>query len=159
MNIPHGHPLPLSRLRFAVRGVALVALFLQAQPAVAQRALAPRTDRPNVVFIITDDMGWADLGSYGARDIKTPNLDRLARQGVRFTDFYANGVSCTPTRTGLITGRYQQRYGAEFPLAAEGESRAAAEAEVARLTPPPGRSRGRGDMRPVGFRLPPGPKG
>ena len=108
-------------VHLAVRLAALAALLLPAQAAVAQPASTSRTDRPNVVLIITDDMGWADLGSYGARDVRTPNLDRLARQGVRFTDFYANGVSCTPTRTGLITGRYQQRYGAEFPLAADGE--------------------------------------
>ena len=110
---------PLSHL--AVRLAALAALLLPAPHAVEQQGAPRRTDRPNIVLIITDDMGWADLGSYGARDVRTPNLDRLARQGVRFTDFYANGVSCTPTRTGLITGRYQQRYGAEFPLSADGE--------------------------------------
>src|SRR5687768_2255522 len=80
-------------------------------PAVAQ---AP--PRPNVVLIMTDDMGWADIGSYGASDIKTPNINSLARDGVRFTDFYANGVLCTPTRGGLISGRYQQRYGLESAL-------------------------------------------
>ncbi len=61
-------------------------------------------------------MGYADLGSYGATDVKTPNLDALARAGVRLTDFYANGVMCTPTRAGLISGRYQQRYGLELAL-------------------------------------------
>jgi arylsulfatase A-like enzyme len=63
-------------------------------------------------------MGYADLGVYGAKDIRTPNIDRLAREGVRFTDFYANGTTCSPTRAGLITGRYQQRYGVEQPLPA-----------------------------------------
>ena len=72
--------------------------------------------RPNVVLIMTDDAGYADFGSYGATDVKTPNLDRLAREGVRFTDFYANAPSCTPTRAGLITGRYQQRVALEYPL-------------------------------------------
>ena len=72
--------------------------------------------RPNIVLIITDDMGWADLGSYGATDIRTPNIDALAAAGARFTDFYANGVLCTPTRAGLISGRYQQRYGVEVAL-------------------------------------------
>jgi arylsulfatase A-like enzyme len=75
-----------------------------------------RATRPNVVLIMTDDMGWADLGSYGATDIRTPNLDRLASQGLRLTDFYANGTTCSPTRAGLISGRYQQRYGIEAPL-------------------------------------------
>ncbi len=78
--------------------------------------------RPNVVLIITDDMGWADLGSYGATDVRTPHIDKLARDGVRFTDFYANAVLCTPTRAGLITGRYQQRYGIEAALPSEGAS-------------------------------------
>lgn len=76
--------------------------------------------RPNVVLIMTDDMGWADIGSYGATDVKTPNLDRLARQGVRFTDFYANAVLCSPTRAGFISGRYQQRYGVEMALSVDG---------------------------------------
>jgi arylsulfatase A-like enzyme len=71
-----------------------------------------------VVLIITDDLGWADIGSYGAADIRTPNIDSLARDGIRLTDFYANGVLCTPTRAGLISGRYQQRYGFETALPA-----------------------------------------
>ena len=61
-------------------------------------------------------LGWADLGSYGATDIRTPNLDGLAREGLRLTDFYANGVTCSPTRAALVSGRYQQRYGIEAPL-------------------------------------------
>ena len=67
--------------------------------------------RPNIVFIMADDLGYGDLGCYGAPDIKTPNLDRLASQGVRLTDFHSNGPVCTPTRCGLLTGRYQQRIG------------------------------------------------
>jgi arylsulfatase A-like enzyme len=74
--------------------------------------------RPNVVLIITDDVGYGDIGSYGAPDIKTPNIDRLAARGTRFTDFYANASSCTPTRAGLISGRYQQRFEMERPLGA-----------------------------------------
>ena len=69
---------------------------------------------------MTDDAGYADTGSYGAPDIRTPNIDSLARDGVKLTDFYANGMSCTPTRAGLIAGRYQQRYGIEFVLPAPG---------------------------------------
>ena len=77
-------------------------------------------DRPNVVLIMTDDAGYADTGSYGASDIRTPHIDSLARDGVKLTDFYANAMSCTPTRAGLISGRYQQRYGIEFVLPAPG---------------------------------------
>jgi N-acetylgalactosamine-6-sulfatase len=65
----------------------------------------------NVVVILADDLGYGDLGCYGAPDVKTPEIDRLASQGVRFTQFYSNGPECTPTRTALLTGRYQQRVG------------------------------------------------
>jgi arylsulfatase A len=99
-----------------MRRVLLVALAIGcASPAVGI-AQSARETQPNVVLIITDDLGWADLGSYGATDIRTPNLDRLASEGLRLTDFYANGVTCSPTRAGLISGRYQQRYGIEGPL-------------------------------------------
>jgi arylsulfatase A-like enzyme len=66
--------------------------------------------RPNIVMVIMDDLGYGDVGSYGAPDANTPNIDRLAREGVKFTDFYANHADCSPTRTALITGRYQQRW-------------------------------------------------
>lgn len=90
---------------------------------LAPRAEAQSNDfrKPNVVLIITDDMGWADVASYGASDVKTPNIDSLGRDGVRLTDFYANGVLCTPTRAGLISGRYQQRYGLEVALPGRSE--------------------------------------
>jgi arylsulfatase A-like enzyme len=84
--------------------------------AAAGTAQQPRDVRPNVVLIITDDMGWSDLGSYGATDVATPNIDSLARDGIKLTDFYANGTTCTPTRAALISGRYQQRFGLETPL-------------------------------------------
>lgn len=67
--------------------------------------------QPNIVFILVDDMGYGDLPSYGAPDVKTPYLDALASQGVRFTQFYANGPECTPSRTAVLTGRYPQRVG------------------------------------------------
>ncbi|HEX7281433.1 MAG TPA: sulfatase-like hydrolase/transferase, partial [Vicinamibacterales bacterium] len=77
-----------------------------------------RSDKPNIVLIMTDDAGYADTGTYGAPDIRTPNIDSLARDGAKLTHFYANAMSCTPTRAGLISGRYQQRYGVEFVLPA-----------------------------------------
>jgi len=67
--------------------------------------------KPSIVFILADDLGYGDLACYGAKDIRTPRIDRLAREGVRFTQFYANGPECTPTRTAFLTGRYQQRVG------------------------------------------------
>ncbi len=71
------------------------------------RAAAPR--QPNYLFIMADDMGWADVGCYGRADIATPNIDRLARDGMKFDHGYANSAVCSATRTGLITGRYQYR--------------------------------------------------
>ena len=71
---------------------------------------------PNVVLILTDDMGYADLGCYGCKDIRTPNIDRLAKEGTRLTDFYSNGPVCTPTRAALMTGRWQQRVGLEWAI-------------------------------------------
>lgn len=67
--------------------------------------------RPNFVLIVSDDMGYSDLPLYGGRNIPTPHLDRLGRQGVVFTDGYSTAPVCTPSRIGIFTGRYQQRYG------------------------------------------------
>jgi arylsulfatase A-like enzyme len=67
--------------------------------------------QPNIVFLLVDDMGHGDLGCYGALDARTPNLDQLASEGVRFTQFYSNGAECTPARTAFLTGRYPQRVG------------------------------------------------
>src|SRR5918998_670687 len=75
---------------------------------------APPVGKPNVIIFLVDDMGLGDIGAYGVKDTKTPHLDRLAREGVRFTDSYSNGPVCTPTRCALMTGRYQQRYGLEW---------------------------------------------
>jgi arylsulfatase A-like enzyme len=92
--------------------LAILTLCLSVVPAVAQ---SPSPVRPNVVLIVTDDVGYGDLGSYGARDVKTPDIDSLARDGVRLTDFYA-APQCTPTRAALISGRYQQRFRLEAAL-------------------------------------------
>jgi arylsulfatase A-like enzyme len=70
--------------------------------------------RPNVLLIVGDDMGYADVGFHGCRDIPTPHLDALAASGVRFTNGYVSGPYCSPTRAGLMTGRYQNRFGHEF---------------------------------------------
>ena len=71
-------------------------------------------DRPNVVFILADDIGYADFGCYGARKIKPPNLDKLARSGVRFTNAYAPASTSTPSRYALLTGEYAWRAGAHI---------------------------------------------
>ncbi len=92
---------------------AIAGLFVVAA-ATDARAQLPAA-RPNVVLIVMDDVGYGDYGAYGAPDVATPNVDRLAREGVRFTDFYA-APTCTPTRAALMTGRYQQRVSLEAPL-------------------------------------------
>ncbi len=66
-------------------------------------------NRPNIIFIMADDLGYGSLGCYGSKEIRTPNIDRLAANGMRFTDYHSNGPVCTPTRAALMTGRYQQR--------------------------------------------------
>lgn len=75
-----------------------------------------QTRRPNIVVIVADDLGYADIGPYGGKDIPTPNLDSLALGGVRFTDAYVTGPYCSPTRAGLMTGKYPQRFGHEFNI-------------------------------------------
>ncbi|MEJ7809531.1 MAG: sulfatase-like hydrolase/transferase [Gemmatimonadaceae bacterium] len=107
-----------SALRVAVLTPLVAALNTRTAPAQRPSSTA---ERPNVVLVITDDVGYGDIGSYGARDIRTPNIDRLARQGVRLTDFYA-APQCTPTRAALITGRYQQRVRLERALGSLGAS-------------------------------------
>jgi N-acetylgalactosamine-6-sulfatase len=72
---------------------------------------AETAQSPNIVLILADDLGYGDLGCYGHPRARTPHLDRLAREGVRFTQHYANGPECSPTRTALLTGRYHQRAG------------------------------------------------
>ncbi|MCB1231488.1 MAG: sulfatase [Verrucomicrobiae bacterium] len=84
--------------------------------AAVPLAMAADERPPNLVFILADDLGYGDPGCYGAPDIRTPNIDRLAAEGVRFTDFYANGAICSPTRIAFLTGRYQQRLGMDNAL-------------------------------------------
>jgi uncharacterized sulfatase len=81
----------------------------------------PDAPRPNILLILCDDLGYRDLGCYGTDIIQTPNIDRLARQGVRFTSFYASNSVCTPSRAGLLTGRYSQRSGMSWILLPENE--------------------------------------
>ena len=103
--------------RSAVLFANLVVLV--AGSAGGAQGVSAQGERPNVVLIVTDDVGYADFGSFGARDVRTPNIDRLAKQGVKLTDFYA-APQCTPTRAALITGRYQQRVLLERALGSVG---------------------------------------
>lgn len=93
--------------------------------------LAARPTRPpNIVLILADDLGWGDLGSYGNRLIRTPNIDRLARQGLRMTDFYASANICTPSRAGLLTGRYPIRTGLAHEVIQASDTNGLPDAEI-----------------------------
>jgi len=100
-------------MRFALRTLTAAAMLLCIVPA-AREAAQGQGRRPNILLIVADDLGYADIGAYGSREIPTPNIDRLASAGIRFTDGYVSGPYCGPTRAGLMTGRYPQRFGYEF---------------------------------------------
>jgi arylsulfatase A-like enzyme len=91
-----------------------------AAAALGAPRLAAAQERPNVLFILADDLGYGDLSCYGRPDYRTPVLDRLAEQGMKFTSAYAAAAVCTPTRCAFITGRYPQRFevGLQEPLTA-----------------------------------------
>lgn len=84
-----------------------VVIFFAASPGMSRAA----EERPNIVFILIDDQGYYDLGCYGATEVKTPRIDALAKNGVRFTDFYSAAPICSPSRVGLMTGLYPRRTG------------------------------------------------
>lgn len=88
--------------------IAFAFLLCSAQP---KTRLIEAVQKPNVIFILSDDQGTLDLNSYGAKDLETPNLDALARQGVRFTQFYAAAPVCSPSRAAILTGKVPQRAG------------------------------------------------
>jgi uncharacterized sulfatase len=116
----------------APAALLLVAVILQAcssgssdpvpprDPAEVIKQVGSAPERlPNIVIIVADDLGYGDVGVYGGRAIRTPHIDGLAQQGVRFTDFHACDSVCTPSRAGLLTGRYPKRMGLDFPLQSE----------------------------------------
>ena len=99
---------PLKMLAFSTAAIALIS-FANAQ--TSKPATAEATARkPNILYIVADDLGWKDVGFNGATDFKTPNIDALAAGGAKFTQFYVQPM-CTPTRAALMTGRYPFRYG------------------------------------------------
>src|SRR5215204_4563284 len=79
--------------------------------AAAGTSASKRSKRPNVILILADDLGYSELGSYGNQFNKTPNLNRLACEGMRFTNAYASAAVCSPTRAALMTGQYPARTG------------------------------------------------
>lgn len=103
----------------------LVAVF------IAGHAVAADARKPNVLIFLSDDVGWAEYGFQGAKDIPTPHIDSIAKGGVRFTQGYVSGPYCSPTRAGLMTGRYQTRFGHEFNSVARQTGLALSETTIA----------------------------
>lgn len=96
------------------RAALAVGAILAAASLTGGAAADAKAARPNIVIIVGDDMGYHDVGVHGCEDIPTPHIDSLAKSGVRCTSGYVSGPYCSPTRAGLLTGRYQQRFGHEF---------------------------------------------
>src|SRR5690606_28102324 len=94
----------------SIRYGSAVLFFLLSVSVFSQ---ASDRGRPTVIELLTDDQGSVDLNSYGATDLYTPNMDRLAREGTRFTQFYAGAPVCSPSRAALLTGRTNLRAGLE----------------------------------------------
>ena len=110
----------LTRRKF-VQQLAIGSTLLGSSATANSVQRSPRKEsRPNIIFILADDLGWGDLSCYGRPDYGTPNIDRLALQGTKFTDAYSASAVCTPTRCAYITGRYPARFkiGLEEPLIA-----------------------------------------
>ncbi len=85
-------------------------LLLTALCALGPVAAAVADERPNIIMLFIDDMGWGDFSCFGNQDAKTPNVDRLAAEGIRFSQFYVNSPICSPSRCALTTGQYPQRW-------------------------------------------------
>lgn len=99
-------------LKYTIRFVTAVLISIV---GIANSKAADQTP-PNIIFILCDDMGYGDLGCYGSKNINTPNIDRMAKEGVKLTSFYASAPICTPTRASFMTGCYAERVGLSTPL-------------------------------------------
>src|SRR5262245_45679775 len=128
------------RWQIARAGSALLVAVAFHQQALAGNV--PDPEAPNVLLILVDDLGYGDLCCYGSYQIRSPGVDRLAREGVRLTNCYANAPLCSPTRAALLTGNYPHRAGIEWAInyGERGKGLAASEPSVARA------------MRDAGFR-------
>src|SRR5271170_8508728 len=97
-----------------MRSPVAICLAVAISGVVASASNAAEAKQPNILIFLSDDVGWGEYGFQGGKDIPTPNIDSLAKNGVRFTQGYVSGPYCSPTRAGLMTGRYQTRFGHEF---------------------------------------------
>lgn len=120
------------------------SMLLSTAAAAARFAAAQTVQQPNFIVIYTDDQGIGDLGCYGARDVKTPHLDRLAARGARFTDWYSNSPVCSPSRCALLTGQHPWRHGIRNFLPANARNDVKGLRPQARTLP--------GELRKLGYR-------
>jgi len=88
--------------KYIVQGLAAFGLI----PSVNQANAQKETNRPNIIFILADDLGYGDIGCYGQKYIKTPNIDRIANEGILFTQHYSGAPVCAPARCSLMTGKH-----------------------------------------------------
>ena len=95
-------------VNFAKLALSLFVALMSASAAMAAEK------KPNILIFLSDDVGWAEYGFQGNKDIPTPNIDSIAKNGVRFPQGYVAATYCSPTRAGLMTGRYPTRFGHEF---------------------------------------------
>ena len=102
--------------------IALWLVIPLAVLASGLHAASPLPVKPNILLMVGDDIGWGDIGCYGSRQIQTPNIDRLAKEGVRFTSGYVTAALCSPSRAAMLTGRYQQRNSLENNRLAESKN-------------------------------------
>jgi arylsulfatase A-like enzyme len=96
-----------------MKGIKKISTLLMVLCAGVVTAQVKTAAKPNVIVIVSDDAGYIDFGCYGGKQIPTPNIDDIAKQGTRFTDAYVSASVCAPSRAGILTGRYQQRFGFE----------------------------------------------
>ena len=123
-NLHDRSTVPIKRKHSGVMkpGIAILALGVVLL-GLGNLSAAPRASSPNIILILADDLGYGDIGVYGAELIETPNLDRLAGEGIRLTNFYASGNVCSPSRAGLLTGRYAIRDGLADRTITAGDTR------------------------------------
>lgn len=119
-------------ITFHRMGIAclLAALLLALLPLASASGGKKRPQQPNVILILADDQGYADIGCFGAQGFQTPNLDRMAREGMRFSQFYVASSVCSPSRAALMTGCYPQRIGLPIVLEAQSDIGISADEET-----------------------------
>src|SRR5262249_7295299 len=94
--------------------IICTCLLLLLTPLSAHATQGTKKARPNILRVVADDLGYGDIGVHGGKAVPTPNIDKLAKAGVRCTNGYVSAPYCSPSRAGFLTGRYQTRFGHEF---------------------------------------------